>query len=75
MSKFKLVLDIKGLRQFRNSSEVTELITDYTNRIAKEAGDSAPIIEHRTTRVKGLVLQDQTPENMESNSLLKAVHK
>ena len=75
MSKFRLEMDIDGLRAFRNSEEITELIKDHTDRIAAEAGDSKPRIEHARTRVKGFVIQKQTSEDMENNTLLKAVHK
>lgn len=75
MNNVKVVLNIAGLREFRNSSEVTALIQEHTERIAKEAGDSKPAIEHGKTRVKGLVKQNMTSEDMENNTLLKAVHK
>lgn len=74
-NKFTLKLDIAGLRQLRNSEGVTEVITEHTKRIADEAGDSSPIIEHAKTRVKGVVMQTMTSEDMENNTLLKAVHK
>ena len=73
--KFDLKLDIPGLRNMRNSDGATDLITSYTKKIAAEAGDSKPRIEHARTRVKGFVIQKQTSEDMENNTLLKAVHK
>lgn len=73
--KFTLKLDIAGLRKLRNSEGVTEVITAHTQRIANEAGDAYPIIEHAQTRVKGIVKQNMTSEDMENNTLLKAVHK
>ena len=73
--KFELKLDIAGLRNMRNSDGATDLITGYTNKIAANAGDAKPIITHARTRVKGIVEQAMTSDDMENNTLLKAVHK
>ncbi|MCH3961131.1 MAG: hypothetical protein LKE48_03230 [Solobacterium sp.] len=74
-NNFKLKLDIPGIKELRNSAGVTDLIREYTNEIAANAGDAKPIITHARTRVKGIVEQAMTSDDMENNTLLKAVHK
>lgn len=71
--KVKIKLLDAGIQQVLKSTEVQDILMEQANTIAASAGHSKVEIGTYRKRAKAEVIQDATSEDMEQNTLLKAV--
>lgn len=69
MAKARVELDYKGFNEYRNSPEVTAMIEELTQDVAKRAGVKSAKVTHKTSRVVGKI----STRKWGSNNLLKAL--
>ena len=79
MSKFKLVLDYRGLDQMRNSDGMKRVIESYCERVARNAGSTGLETDvitgrHRAVGEVRTTTAEAARECFKNNTLLKALH-
>lgn len=71
---FKVKLNSDGIKALLQSSEVIDVLTNEAEGIASRAGNCEVEQKVFKRRARARVIQHMTKDDMENNTLLKAVH-
>ena len=77
MSKTKIVLNKKGVRELLRSQEMMNVCASYAKKAVQKLGDGYEVSNHvgknRVNSSVRTVTSEAVKENMENNTILKAV--
>lgn len=77
MSKTKIVLNRKGVRELLRSQEMMNVCASYAKKAVQKLGDGYEVSNHvgknRVNSSVRTVTSEAVKENMENNTILKAV--
>ena len=72
-NKLKFKLNYKGVGQLLKSAEMQSVLSSYANEIKNRAGDGYDVYVGRTRANVSVATEAAAQDNLENNTLLKAV--